>query len=330
MRRITLPGTALAVSPLCLGGNRLGGELDCDQSFALLDAFVERGGNFVDTAHVYADWRPDAERSCSEKTIGRWRAARGAGDIVVATKIGHPPLGAAERKRLDRASLRQDVLEALDNLGLSRLDLVYLHRDDPARPAEEILGVLEELRREGRIAHYAASNWSADRLAEAGAASGRHGWDGFRANQAEWSLAARNGASVAADLLRMDAAMVDWHRARQVAAIPYSTQARGYFDKHAAGKVDAATAASYDSEENRRRAHKLALLADHAGLTPTQAMLALFRLAPFPVIPVVGCRDAAQVASSFQGIAADLPPAGAGELLQVLGIDPTERTPVGP
>lgn len=327
MRRVTLPGTGLAVSPLCLGGNRLGGELDRDRSFALLDAFVEQGGNFVDTAHVYADWRPDAERSCSEKTIGRWRTARGAGDIVVATKIGHPPLGAAGSPRLDRASLRQDVLEALDNLGLSRLDLVYLHRDDPTRPAEEILGVLEELRREGRIAHYAASNWSGARLAEAGAAAHRHGWDGFRANQAEWSLAVRNPASVAADLLRMDPAMIHWHRAGQVAAIPYSTQARGYFDKLAADKLDAATAASYDSEENRRRAHKLAALAERVGLSPTQAMLALFRLAPFPVIPVVGCRDAAQVASSFQGIAAALPPAEARELLQMLGIDNDDGRP---
>lgn len=60
--RIILPGTELAVSPLCLGGNRLGADLDRDQSFALLDAFVAEGGSFVDTAHIYADWLPDVDR----------------------------------------------------------------------------------------------------------------------------------------------------------------------------------------------------------------------------------------------------------------------------
>jgi aryl-alcohol dehydrogenase-like predicted oxidoreductase len=318
---VTIPGTELAVSRLCLGGNKLGGEFDHDRSFALLDAFVEAGGNFVDTAHVYADWLPDVERSCSEKTIGRWLAARGmAGAIVVATKIGHPRLGSPGCSRLDRASLRQDVFEALDNLGLSRLDLVYLHRDDPTRAAEDILGALEELRQEGRIAHYAASNWTAGRLGEADGAVSRHSWQGFRANQAEWSLASRNPGSVAVDLCRMDADMIRWHRASQIAAIPYSTQARGYFDKSAAGMVDAPTAASYDNPQSRRRARKLGILAGTVGLTPTEAMLALFRLAPFLVIPVVGCRDASQVASSFHGIGADLPRSDARELLQMLGV----------
>ena len=323
--RVTIPGTGLAVSPLCLGGNRLGGELDRERSFALLDAFVEAGGNFLDTAHVYADWLPDAERSCSEKTIGRWRAARGgAPGIVIATKIGHPTLGGSDQRRLDRASLRQDVFAALDNLGLAKLDLVYLHRDDPSLPAEDILGSIEELRREGLVAHYAASNWTTGRLDEAEEAVRRHGWDGFRANQGEWSLASRNPGSAAVDLCRMDAGMVRWHRTRLTAAIPYSAQARGYFDKYAADAVDPATARSYDSPENRLRAQKLTALAERFGLTATEAMLALFRLVPFLVIPVVGCHCRAQITSSFRGIGATLPEPDAAELLRMLGMDEAE------
>jgi aryl-alcohol dehydrogenase-like predicted oxidoreductase len=288
---------------------------------ALLDAFVEAGGNFVDTAHVYADWLPGAERSCSEKTIGRWLAARGMADeIVVATKIGHPPLGSPSRPRLDRGSLRQDVFEALDNLGLAKLGLVYLHRDDPSLPAEDVLGVLEELRRDGLVAHYAASNWTACRLGEADEAARRYGGEGFRANQAEWSLAIRNPGSAAADLHGMDAGMIRWHRASLAAAIPYSTQARGYFDKCAAGAFDVATARNYDNPENRIRAQKLATLAKRVGLTPTETMLALFRLAPFTVIPVVGCRDATQIASSFRGIGTTLLQPEAADLLDMLGL----------
>ena len=319
-RRITIPRTALGVSPLCLGGNRLGAGLGRDESFALLDAFVAAGGNFVDTAHVYADWLPEIERSCSEKTLGRWRQTRGSGDgIVVATKIGHPDLSAPAAPRLDRDSLRLDVAEALDNLRTDRLDLVYLHRDDPAADVADILGVLEELCGEGRISHYAASNWSAGRLQAAAAAAERHGWQGFVANQPEWSLAARISGSAAADLLAMDAGMLAWHRLTGAAAIPYSSQARGFFDKLGAGKIDQTTARAYDSAANRSRGVRLAALAARYGVSPTEAMLALFRLAPFPVIPVVGCHTSDQIRSSFRGADLMLDPADAAPLLAELG-----------
>ncbi len=314
-----LPGTALDVSPLCLGGNRLGGELDQDQSFALLDAFVAAGGNFVDTAHVYADWLPGVERSCSERTIGRWLGAHGA-EVVVATKIGHPVLGQPGSTRLDRASLRQDVAEARENLRLDRLPLVYLHRDDPAREAAEILGALEELRAEGAILHYGASNWTAARLREATGAARANGWDGFRANQAEWSLAARNPGTAAADLFAMDAGMIGWHRDTGVAAIPYSAQAQGYFDKLAAGQVAGPAARNYDSAANRARGERLAALAARHGVSPTQAMLALFRLAGFPVVPVVGCRNAEQIEASFHGAELVLSEDEAAPFLTDLGL----------
>ncbi|MCB2109524.1 aldo/keto reductase [Albidovulum sp.] len=300
---MTLPGTALSVSRLCLGGNRLGGELDRDRSFALLDAFVALGGNFVDTAHVYADWLPEVERSCSEKTIGRWRAARGLADeVLVATKIGHPVLGQPGKTRLDRASLRQDVEEARENLGLGCLPIVYLHRDDPASDPSAILGALEEMRAEGSILHYGASNWSAARLRLADEAAQAMGWEGFRANQVEWSLAARNPGTAAADLCVMDAAMIGWHRETGIAAIPYSAQAQGYFDKLAAGQLTGPAARHYDSAGNRARGARLSALAARHGVDPTQAMLALFRRAGFPVVPVVGCRTAAQVAASVRGV----------------------------
>ena len=325
--RITLPGTGLSVSRLCLGGNRLGGELDRDRSFALLDAFVLAGGNFIDTAHVYADWLPKVERSCSEKTIGRWLTARTAtDDVVVATKIGHPPLGSTGASRLDRASLRHDVEEARQNLGRGTLDLVYLHRDDPAVPAAEILAVLEEMRGEGTIRHYAASNWRAARLAEASEAARTHGFQGFVANQAEWSLARRNPGSAANDLFAMDDAMIGWHRRSGAAAIPYSAQARGYFDKIGTGALDDATRNAYGGAVNEARARRLSAFAARHGLSPTQAMLAVMRLAPFPVIPVVGCRDAGQVVSSFKGIDADVPRQDAAPFLDDLGLSAYEES----
>lgn len=316
--RLTLPGTELSVSRLCLGGNRLGGDLDEAGSFALLDAFVAAGGNFVDTAHVYADWMPGNETSSSEKMLGRWLASRRPADIVVATKGGHPRLADPAHKRLDRASLRLDVEEALTHLRLDRLDLFYLHRDDPSRPVAEILAALEDMRDEGLIRHYGASNWSTGRLEQALAAAARESRQGFIANQAEWSLARRNPETIPADLQIMDGGMLALHRRTGLAAIPYSAQAKGYFDK-AAALLDAATARLYDNAANRRLADELAGLAAQHGATPTQIMLRALTQATFATVPVVGCRTPEQVRSSFASLAIDLSPDSAGRLLALAG-----------
>ena len=192
-----IPATAFPVSHLCLGGDRLGGGVDQKQSFALLDAFVGARGNLIDTAPVYANWLPEVGRSCSENILGCWRKARGAStDLVIATKVDHPPLTNGQC-HLDRASLRHDVQDTCDYLGIGCLPLVYLHRDDPARDAAYILGGLEEFCVEGRISRYAASNWTAARLAASTRIPTSNGWQGFVPNQADWSLDARNPGTAA-------------------------------------------------------------------------------------------------------------------------------------
>lgn len=316
--RMTIPGTDLSVSRLCLGGNRLGGQLDRDQSFALLDSFVEQGGNFIDSAHVYANWLPHVERSCSEKTLGRWLKARGgARGVVIATKGGSPNVEAPGVSRLDPALIRQDLTEALDNLGVDCIDLFYLHRDDPARPVEEMMGVVEEARKQGLVRHYACSNWAGARIEEAAEIARRKGWAGFVANQPEWSLAARNPGSASADLLQMNEPMLVVHRRLGLTAIPYSSQAKGYFDKQAGGSVDDVTARAYDSTENRARGDVIAAVAARHGATPTQVMLNVMIHAPFPVIPIVGCRTPEQIAASFASLGLDLSEA---EREQVAGV----------
>jgi aryl-alcohol dehydrogenase-like predicted oxidoreductase len=296
-QRITLPKTALSVSRLCLGGNRFGGDLDQDASFAMLDAYVEMGGNFIDSAHVYADWIAGNERSSSEKTIGRWLKSRKPKGLVIATKGGHPGLAADAAPRLDGADLRLDVTEALVNLGVASLDLFYVHRDDPARPAAEIVAALEGLRREGLIRHYAASNWSTARLEAAEAAAQEQGAQGFVANQPEWSLAVRNAASIADDAFVLDGPMAAFHDRTGMAVIPYSAQAKGYFDK-APEALTPALARLYDNATNRSMAAKLAALARRHGVSPTEVMLAAMLRRSFRVIPIVGPRNLEQLQSS--------------------------------
>ncbi len=310
--RIRLPGTELDVSRLCLGGNRLGGDLGQNASFALLDAFVELGGNFLDTAHVYADWIPGNEKSSSEKTLGRWLRSRRPQGIVIATKGGHP--GEDGARRLDPASLRRDAEEARGNLGVDTLDLFYVHRDDPARAAADILGALEQLRSDGLIRHYGASNWSAVRLEEAKQAAAAQGWQGFAANQCDWSLARRNAGSIPSDLHVMDGEMAAFHMRTGLAAIPYSAQAKGYFEK-AQDTLGETLAHLYESPRNRALAGDLMAMAGHLGATPTQIMLGVLMRAPFPVVPVIGCRTPVQVAESFASLRVTPSPADIRSLL---------------
>jgi aryl-alcohol dehydrogenase-like predicted oxidoreductase len=298
--RILIPRTDLRVSRLCLGGVKLGGQLDRDASFALLDAFAAQGGRFIDTAHVYSDWLPEVGPSCSERMIGAWRRAGAApADMVVATKIGHPLLSDMTRPRLDRAALRADVQECLAALHVDALDLVYLHRDDPSRPVADLLGPLEEMRRDGSIRHYGVSNWSADRIA----AAWDTGWDRIAANQPEWNLAQRNPGTAAGDMLRMDAAMFHLHARTGLAAVPYSTQAKGYFDKRAAGTLDARTAAMFDNATSAQTAMRLATQAARFGVSLSAVALAMLLRAPFPTIPVIGAGTPAQVAAGMRALA---------------------------
>ncbi|WP_293861431.1 aldo/keto reductase [uncultured Alsobacter sp.] len=301
--RITIPGTDLAVSPLCLGGNRLGGQLDQKDSFALLDSYVEQGGNFIDSAHVYANWLPHVERSCSEKTLGRWLKARGgAKGVVIATKGGAPNVDAPDVARLDEASIRQDASEALENMGVDAIDLFYLHRDDPSRPVEEMLSAVERLRSEGAVRYYACSNWSGARIEEAAEIARKKGWPGFVANQPEWSLATRNAGTAGDTMIQMNEALYTVHRRLGLAAIPYSSQAKGYFDKALGGAVDDITAKAYESPENRSRAEVLGAIARRHGATPTQVMLNVMIHSPFPTIPIIGSRTTDQIASSFKAL----------------------------
>lgn len=152
-----IPGTDLAVHPLCLGANVFGWTADETESFAVLDAYVAAGGNFVDTADGYSQWVPGNRGGESEEIIGRWMLARGTRDaIVLATKVGSKH----DRSGLTAGNVRVATEESLRRLQTDRLDLLYTHRDDELTPPEETLDELDALVGEGKVRHVAASNGS--------------------------------------------------------------------------------------------------------------------------------------------------------------------------
>lgn len=310
MNTISLPKTELTPSLLCLGGVALGSQLNEQESFALLDAFIDFGGNFVDTAKVYADWLP-GERSVSEKTIGRWIRSRGhRSRLIVSTKGAHPELATMHKPRLGRKELDIDIAQSLRNLQVECIDLYWLHRDDPARPVEVIVDALQEQVAAGKIRYYGCSNWRADRIAAAQVYAQQRGWTGFVANQMLWSLAAVEPQSMPdPTMVPMDAALLELHRTSGLPAIPYASQANGFFVRAAAKTLDRMNPAQrtlYETPENLRRAARVQQLAAESGLTITAVVLGYLRSQPFLTIPIVGCHTLAQLADSCRAAATEL------------------------
>ena len=165
MERRLLGRSGLSVSTLMLGGNVFGWTADEATSFRILDAFVDAGGNFVDTADVYSVWGPGHTGGESETVLGKWFAKSGKRDkIVLATKVGKD-MGDG-KKGLQPAYIRQAVDDSLKRLQTDHIDLYQSHEDDPATPLAETLGAFGELIRAGKVRAIGASNYTGERLAE--------------------------------------------------------------------------------------------------------------------------------------------------------------------
>src|SRR4051812_17707547 len=149
--------TDLDVFPLCLGANVFGWTADEHQSFAVLDAYLAAGGNFVDTANSYL-----VEHGASETIIGRWLAKRGTRDeIVLATKVGGGR-GAVRKLRPD--NIEREARASLERLGTDRIDLYYAHFDDEDTPLEESLRAFDALVQAGTVRHLRAPHYTPPRL----------------------------------------------------------------------------------------------------------------------------------------------------------------------
>jgi aryl-alcohol dehydrogenase-like predicted oxidoreductase len=161
---------SLDVSALCMGAMWFGTSVDERTAFGLLDRFVERGGNFLDTANCYCFWCDDSDGGESERLIGKWLAGHGArDDLVIATKVGAMPAAAgqwpANREGLSDSAIRNGVSRSLERLGTGYIDLLYGHIDDPSTSLDETASSFAALVRTGIARQIGMSNISAERFA---------------------------------------------------------------------------------------------------------------------------------------------------------------------
>jgi aryl-alcohol dehydrogenase-like predicted oxidoreductase len=178
--------TGIRVTELCLGAMTFGREADESDSRTILDRFLEAGGNFVDTANVYAG-------GASEEILGRVFAERpGLRDaVVLATKVRIPNGDAINDAGASRRHIRMSVERSLRRLQTDWIDLYQIHAFDPRTPFEETLSTLDDLVHEGKVRYTGASNYAGWQLAKALGLSAQHGWEPFATLQQQYSLLAR-------------------------------------------------------------------------------------------------------------------------------------------
>jgi aryl-alcohol dehydrogenase-like predicted oxidoreductase len=183
----SLGRSGLQVSPLALGGNVFGWTVDEATSFLLLDAWVDAGFNFIDTADVYSAWVPGHSGGESETVIGKWLRASGKRDrVVLATKVGKP-MG-PDQKGLRPAYIRAAVEASLRRLQTDHIDLYQSHDDDLETPLEDTLGAFGDLIQQGKVRAIGASNYTAPRFALALQTSQKHGLPRYESLQPLYNL----------------------------------------------------------------------------------------------------------------------------------------------
>jgi aryl-alcohol dehydrogenase (NADP+) len=291
--RRPLGNSGLDVSPICLGGNVFGWTADLDASFAVLDRFLELGGNFIDTANNYSGWVPGNEGGESETIIGRWLKERGTRDrVVIATKVGMAS-GKFE-KGLSREHIRRGVEGSLARLQIDAIDLYYAHEDDAATPLSETMAAFDELVSEGLVRAVGSSNYAAERLRAALDVSAAQGVVAFSVHQPHFNLLDRDG---------YEGPLEQLCRERGLGVAPYYALARGFLS----GKYrpdqpipTSGRAAGVERDYMNGRGWGMLEVVDRIaaghGVSQTQVAIAWLQHRPGISAPVVSATSTAQVA----------------------------------
>lgn len=290
MQQRPLGRSPLTIAPLAFGGNVFGWSVDERRAFALLDAFVDAGFNLVDTADVYSAWAPGNRGGESETIIGKWLKASGKRDrVVIATKVAKW----AEHPGLSPANIQQAVEGSLKRLQIDCIDLYQAHEDDASVPLAETLGAFGRLIEQGKVRVIGASNYGAERFAEALRVSAEHGLPRYESLQPEYNLLRRAGYERELEPLI---------RREQVGVISYYALASGFLTGKYRSETDLAKSASRGGSVrkhlNPRGLGILAALDEIAAsqrATPAQVALAWLMARPGLTAPIAGATSVEQL-----------------------------------
>jgi aryl-alcohol dehydrogenase-like predicted oxidoreductase len=290
----TLGRTGLKVSALCLGGNTFGWTTDQPASEAVLDAYLDAGGNFIDTADVYARWAPGNKGGESETALGIWMAARrNRHRVVLATKVCGPMGPGPNDAGLSRLHIVQAVEASLARLQTDYIDLYQAHWDDKDTPLEETLRAFDDLVRQGKVRYIGASNHVAWRLTRALWESDRRGYVRYECLQPKYNLVIRDEYERELEPLCLE---------QNVGVIPYSSLASGFLSgKYRRGGALPTTARAAGVQKTYMTDRGFAVLgavekvAAGVGATPAQVALSWLVHRPGITAPIASATSVAQL-----------------------------------
>ena len=282
----------LQVSPLCFGGNVFGWTADERTSFSLLDAWIDAGFNFVDTADVYSRWVPGHTGGESESVIGRWvRQGGQRSKLVIATKVGND-MGEG-RIGLKPERIRAAVEDSLRRLHVDCIDLYQAHRDDASTPLDDTLEAFSRLVAEGKVRAIGASNYSASRLQDALETSARLGLPRYESLQPLYNLY---------DRFEFEEDLQALCRREHVGVINYYALAAGFLTGKYRGPEDAAKSArgqmvvqKYLNARGQRIVQALDEAAERTNSTPAQVAIAWVMAQPAIASPIASATSIPQL-----------------------------------
>ncbi|MFJ9009199.1 aldo/keto reductase [Streptomyces canus] len=308
----TDPATRREVSVLALGAMLFGSRTDEETSFAVLDRYVEAGGNFIDTSDNYAFWEDGGQGGQSEELLGRWRRSRGVGDeIVIATKLGARPL-APGTSYLDNAEglsakvIRESAERSRERLGVSKLDLLYAHIEDHEVPLQETVEGFAELVAEGTVGLLGVSNHAVWRVERARALAAAAGLPAYEVLQyAHSHLRPRTDVSDPlfpdGSLGHAGADLLSYLRAEpDLTLVAYSPLLKGAYTHPDRLPAD------FDHPGTPARLRALTEVAKETGATVNQVVLAWQAGGDLPIVPLVGMSSVAQLEENLAAVDLEL------------------------
>ena len=287
--RVALGKTDLQVHHLCLGGNVFGWSATAKESELVLDAYCDAGGNFIDSADMYSQWLEGNVGGESETIIGDWMKSRGnRAEIIVATKVAK----LSTRAGLAAANIAGAAEDSLRRLGTDYIDIYYAHHDDESVPLEESLTAFHELVTSGKVRYIAASNYTAQRLAQALKISRDLGISEYLLLQPHYNAIVRD---------EYEGALLALAVKEDIAVLPYFALAAGFLTgKYQPGvNVESVRAEDMPEYMNERGWAILQALTDiaaqHNAPIPATA-LAWLRAQPGIAAPIASARTPEQLA----------------------------------
>ncbi len=296
--------TGLKVSELCLGTMQWGWSANEEESFKVMDAFMEAGGNFIDTADVYSRWVPGNPGGVSEEIIGRWLKARGnRNQVILATKLKGKMGDNPNDQGLSRKHVFEAVEASLKRLQTDYIDLYQCHSSDPETPVGETLQALDDLQKAGKIHYAGASNYKAWELVESLWSSQKNQTLRFDSLQPFYNMASRG---------EFEKELKTVCEKYQIGVIPYSPLAAGFLTgKYDQNKTpESARAESvikrFANETGWKTLEAVKTVAKELNSNPTAVSLAWLLAQPVITAPIIGANSVEQLKASLDAVSLKL------------------------